>query len=142
MLHTNYRTFHLQAKLFRGFSDPSRLAILETLRHGPLSVGEIVKATGLSQSNTSNHLRCLGDCGLVSAEQQGRFVSYQLSDDKIEHLLQLADDLLADSARRLFECTNYNVPEMNQGEAREKRTKRRRDASRKEPREIARRRRG
>lgn len=142
MLHTNYRTFHLQAKLFRGFSDPSRLAILETLRHGPLSVGEIVKATGLSQSNTSNHLRCLGDCGLVSAEQQGRFISYQLSDDKIEQLLHLADDLLADSARRLFECTSYNVLEMNQGETRKKTAEKHQDASRKQPKEIGRRRRG
>ena len=111
MLNANYQTFHLQAKLFRGFSDSSRLAILETLRYGPLSVGEIAKATGLSQSNTSNHLRCLGDCGLVSAEQQGRFVSYQLSDEKIQRLLQLADELLADSARRLYECANYNTPD-------------------------------
>lgn len=140
MLHTNYRTFHLQAKLFRGFSDPSRLAILETLRHGPLSVGEIVKATGLSQSNTSNHLRCLGDCGLVSAEQQGRFVSYQLSDDKIEHLLQLADDLLANSARRLYECTNYCVPEMSQGEVGEAGSTKNQSASNKKPRELGRRR--
>jgi len=117
MLNTNCQIFHLQAKLFRGFSDSSRLATLEALRHGPLSVGEIVKATGLSQSNTSNHLRCLGDCGLVSAEQQGRFVSYQLSDEKIERLLQLADELLADSARRLYECTNYNTPDSGPGEA-------------------------
>lgn len=116
MLNTNYQTYHLQAKLFRGFSDSSRLAILETLRHGPLSVGEIAKATGLSQSNTSNHLRCLGDCGLVSAEQQGRFVSYELSDEKIQRLLQLADDLLADSARRLYECANYNTPDSRPGE--------------------------
>ena len=115
MLNTNYQTLHLQAKLFRGFSDSSRLAILESLRHGPLSVGEIVKATGLSQSNTSNHLRCLGDCGLVSAEQQGRFVCYQLSDDKIKRLLQLADELLADSARRLYECTNFNTPDSMPG---------------------------
>ena len=115
MLNANYQTFHLQAKLFRGFSDSSRLAILETLRHGPLNVSEIVKATGLSQSNTSNHLRCLGDCGLVSAEQQGRFVCYQLSDDKIKRLLQLADELLADSARRMYECANFNTPDSMPG---------------------------
>lgn len=116
MLHSNYQTYQLQAKLFRGFSDPSRLSILETLRHGPLSVGEIVKSTGLSQSNTSNHLRCLGDCGLVSAEQRGRFVSYRLSDGKIEQLLRLADELLADAARRLFECTNYDASATREGE--------------------------
>ena len=141
MLNSNYQTYHLQAKLFRGFSDPSRLAILEILRHGPLSVGEIVKATGLSQSNTSNHLRCLGDCGLVSAEQQGRFVSYQLSDVKIKHLLQLADDLLADSARRLYECTNYSIPGSKQDEVRKSKPPKRQRNSGKRPREIGSRRR-
>ena len=142
MLNSNYQTFHLQAKLFRGFSDPSRLAILETLRHGPLSVGEIVKATGLSQSNTSNHLRCLGDCGLVSAEHQGRFVSYQLSGDKIERLLRLADELLADSARRLYECTNYGVPETMQVEASGTKSTVSQRPSRKKSNKIGRRRRG
>ena len=141
MLNSNYQTYHLQAKLFRGFSDPSRLAILEILRHGPLSVGEIVKATGLSQSNTSNHLRCLGDCGLVSAEQQGRFVSYQLSDVKIKHLLQLADDLLADSARRLYECTNYSIPGSKQDDVRKSKSPERQRNSGKRPREIGGRRR-
>jgi DNA-binding transcriptional ArsR family regulator len=138
MLNTNYQTFHLQAKLFRGFSDSSRLAILEALRHGPLSVGEIVKSTGLSQSNTSNHLRCLGDCGLVSAEQQGRFVSYQLSDEKIKRLLQLADELLADSARRLYECTNYSTPDSRPSEAASKKSKRSPRSSRKKLTNVAR----
>jgi len=100
-------TYDLQAKLFRGFSDDSRLAILEALREGPLPVGRIVELTGLSQSNTSNHLRCLSDCGLVAAEQRGRFVYYRLSDARIEVMLRLADELLADLGRRIFECTNY-----------------------------------
>ncbi|MEJ5250189.1 MAG: ArsR family transcriptional regulator, partial [Caldilinea sp.] len=51
LIAANPKTSELQAKLFRGFADPSRLAILETLRDGPLTVGEIVQATGLSQSN-------------------------------------------------------------------------------------------
>ncbi|MFX5884929.1 metalloregulator ArsR/SmtB family transcription factor, partial [Acinetobacter baumannii] len=66
--------YGLPAKLFRGLSDESRLAILEALRQRPLAVGRIVEVTGLSQSNTSNHLRCLSDCGLVSAEQRGRSI--------------------------------------------------------------------
>lgn len=103
----NNETYELQAKLFRGFSDDSRLAILEALRKGPLPVGRIVEVTGLSQSNTSNHLRCLSECGLVAAEQRGRFVYYCLSDTRIEEMLRLADELLADLGRRIFECTNY-----------------------------------
>jgi DNA-binding transcriptional ArsR family regulator len=101
----------LKAKLFRGFSDPSRLSILETLRAGALTVTEIIEATGLSQSNASNHLACLWDCGLVVREQQGRYVRYRLSDDRVAALLGLTDELLADVARGVYECTRYtNAP--------------------------------
>ena len=101
---------NLQAKLFRGFSDPSRLGILDVLRNGPLTVSEIVEATGLSQPNVSNHLGCLRDCGLVVAEQEGRYVTYHLSDDRVGELLSLAESLLADVARGVYECTRYNIP--------------------------------
>ena len=100
----------LQAKLFRGFGDPSRLGILDALRNGPLTVGEIVETTGLSQPNVSNHLGCLRDCGLVVAEQEGRYVTYHLSDDRVGELLALAESLLADVARGVYECTRYNLP--------------------------------
>lgn len=106
----------LQAKLFRGFADPSRLAILEALRAGPLTVGEIVSTTSLSQSNASNHLGCLRDCGLVVAEQNWRHVSYRLSDDRVGDLLALAEELLADVARGVYECTRYNKTELNGSE--------------------------
>jgi len=99
----------LQAKLFRGFSDPSRLSILDSLRDGPLAVKEIVQETGLTQSNVSNHLGCLRDCGLVVYEQRGRFSYYQLSDDRVEKLLVLADTLLADVARGVYKCTRYGA---------------------------------
>lgn len=93
------------AKLCRGLSDPSRLSILEALRPGALSVGEIVLATGLTQSNVSNHLGCLHDCGLVRRDQEGRFVRYSLSDPRVEMLLRLSEELLADSARGVLACT-------------------------------------
>jgi DNA-binding transcriptional ArsR family regulator len=98
----------LRAKLFRGFADPSRLSILEALRGGPTTVSSIVEATGLSQSNVSNHLSCLRDCGLVVSVQQGRYVSYELSDPRVTGLLELAEQLLAEVARGVYACTRYN----------------------------------
>ena len=99
----------LQAKLFRGLADPSRLSILEALRARPLSVGAIVTATGLTQPNASNHLRCLSECGLVLGEPQGRFVHYRLSDPRIDQVLTLTKDLLTGPAEGLARCAKYQV---------------------------------
>jgi len=110
LVMTEPKAGDLKAKLFRGFSDPSRLAILEALRAGPLTVTEVIETTGLTQSNTSSHLACLRDCGLVSRDQQGRFVRYRLSEKRVETLLRVADELLADVARGVYECTRYGVP--------------------------------
>src|SRR5690349_3805367 len=97
MLVATKKSIDLQAKLFRGFAEPARLAILQVLRkEAAVMVGDIVEATSLSQSNVSNHLNCLKDCGLVTSEQQGRFVYYRLSDKRIAKLLDLADEILAD----------------------------------------------
>ena len=107
LIIANPQSLALKAKLFRGFSDSSRLAILEALRAGPLSVTEVIEVTGLNQSNASNHLGCLLDCGLVSREQRGRYAFYSLSDERVEHLLAGSDQLLAEVAKGVYECTRY-----------------------------------
>jgi ArsR family transcriptional regulator, cadmium/lead-responsive transcriptional repressor len=103
----------LKAKLFYGFSDTSRLSILEALCSGPKNVTQLVQETGLSQPNVSNHLSCLHDCGLVSRTQQGRYVVYAHSDPRVSQFLELADELLADVAKGVYECTRYQLPEVS-----------------------------
>ena len=110
-LNVKVRSIDLQAKLFRGFSDPSRLAILEALCEQPHTVSEIVAVTGLTQSNVSNHLSCLRDSRLVTSKAAGRYAYYQLSDTRVEQLLRLADEVLADVAKGVYECVHYNAPE-------------------------------
>jgi ArsR family transcriptional regulator, cadmium/lead-responsive transcriptional repressor len=107
------QTADLKAKLFRGFSDPSRLSILNALRSRPLTVSEIVQQTGLNQSNVSNHLSCLRCCDLVVREQQGRFMYYELADVRIVQLLDLADELLADVAKGVRQCSHYESSPVN-----------------------------
>jgi DNA-binding transcriptional ArsR family regulator len=110
-LNTKIDAIEQQAKLFHGFADPSRLAILEALRDGPHTVGEIVVATGLSQPNVSNHLACLRDCGLVNSRPAGRFAFYQLSHSRIDRLLRLADEILASPGITLDHPPSQRVPE-------------------------------
>ena len=107
---THAQSLALKAKRFRGFSDPSRLSILEALRDDARSVSELVEATGLSQPNVSNHLSCLLDCGLVAREPQGRRVIYRLADERVGTLLGLADDLLEEVAQGVYVCPRYEGP--------------------------------
>jgi len=100
----------LKAKFFRGFADPTRLAILETLLDGEKNVNEIVELLGIFQPNASAHLACLRDCGLVKSEGRGKFTYYMLYDDKIRELLRTAEAILAQVAHGIYACTRYEEP--------------------------------
>lgn len=100
----------LNAKLFRGCADPSRLSLLEALRDGERCVSELVEATGLTQSNVSGHLTCLRDCGLVVSRQEGRFVYYRLADPEVALMLVSAETILSRLSGRIAACVNYGVP--------------------------------
>jgi hypothetical protein len=45
----------------------------------------------------------------VTTQQQGRYVQYQLADDRVAQFLSLADELLADVALGVYQCTRYAV---------------------------------
>jgi DNA-binding transcriptional ArsR family regulator len=98
----------LKAKLFRGLGDSTRLSILESLREGEKATSQIVKETGQSQSNVSNHLACLLDCGLVKNRRQGKNIFYSLGDKKVSKLLEESDAILSDIAHGIYACVNYN----------------------------------
>jgi DNA-binding transcriptional ArsR family regulator len=101
------RDLALKAKLFRGFADPSRLSILEALRDAPRCVSEIAARTGLSQPNTSMHLACLEDCGLVTRRRRGQFVEYAIADGLVLDLLRRSERLLEHVGEQIFRCTRY-----------------------------------
>jgi DNA-binding transcriptional ArsR family regulator len=98
----------LKAKLFRGLGDSTRLSILECLRQAEKTTSQIVTETGQSQSNISNHLSCLLDCGLVKNRRQGKNIFYSLGDKKVSSLLEESDAILSDIAHGIYACVNYN----------------------------------
>jgi MerR family transcriptional regulator, light-induced transcriptional regulator len=79
------------------------LAILDALRDGPLCVSAVVKETGLSQSNVSNHLGRLRSVGWVSGDREGRHVLYRITDYFVEQFVrsqERPDEPLGIRARR------------------------------------------
>lgn len=97
----------LGAKLFRGFADPTRLAILAELADAELRVTDLVGRLGGSQGNMSGHLACLKGCGLVTDRPEGRQVFYRIARPEVVAVLRSAEALLAVTGRQVALCPNY-----------------------------------
>jgi len=74
---------------FRLLSEPMRLKILQAICVKPLTVGEIVDATGATQSNVSKHLSLLSSAGIITREKNGQFVLYGISNPLTLKLCEL-----------------------------------------------------
>lgn len=96
------------AKLFCGFGDRTRLAILTLLADGELRVTDIVEALDASQANISGHLRCLKDCGLVIDRRAGREAHYRVAHPHVIEVLRSAERLLAVTGQHIALCPNYD----------------------------------
>ena len=90
------------ACLFHGFSDRSRLTIVQHLALGDHRVIDLTRHLGLAQSTVSRHLACLLDCGIVTVRAQGRASVYSLAHP------EATTDLLA-AAERLLGLTGDAV---------------------------------
>lgn len=97
----------LEAKFFKGLADASRLMILRALLKKPRTVSGLVEETGLSQPNTSAHLACLLDCGIVQKEKKGREAFYRIGMKETAHLLKDAEKIVRSHAKDIYNCTRY-----------------------------------
>lgn len=87
------------AAYFQALSEPTRLQLLNLLREGEKSVGELAHACGCSSANISRHLAQLGQHGLVTREARGNSAYFRIADDSIYELC----DLVCGSIARRFE---------------------------------------
>lgn len=71
---------------FEVLAEPARRSLLDALVDGPRAVGELSALTGLSQPNTSRHLRILREAGFVSREQDRQRRLYALRPERLREL--------------------------------------------------------
>ncbi|MEP7383797.1 MAG: metalloregulator ArsR/SmtB family transcription factor [Gemmatimonadota bacterium] len=76
----------LVAERFKALADPARLRLLNAMRPGEQTVGDLVEATELSQANVSKHLSQLHTLGFVKRRKAGLYVYYALADKDIFRL--------------------------------------------------------
>lgn len=91
------------AARFKVLAEPARLQVLDALADGPRHVSALMEATGLNQANLSKHLQMLHAHGFVSRRRAGLFVYYELADDSVFTLCDLACGAVEARAQRAAE---------------------------------------
>lgn len=72
---------------FKALSDPTRREILNLLRAGPLTVGEILEHFQITGASLSHHLSALKRAGLIDDEKKGKYIYYSLNTTVLDDIL-------------------------------------------------------
>ncbi|HEX3458961.1 MAG TPA: metalloregulator ArsR/SmtB family transcription factor [Candidatus Baltobacteraceae bacterium] len=100
-----------KAEFFKALAHPLRIQILDALRAGPISVGELRERLGVEQSTLSQQLAVLRSRNFVRTQRAGTTIRYEIGDPAIWQLL--------DSARVVFDNQLVNVRSVLEDLARE-----------------------
>jgi ArsR family transcriptional regulator len=88
--------YDLYERVCKALADPKRLLIINALRDGPRSVGEIAEDLQMSQPNTSQHLAILRERNVVRTSRRGTVVYYSLTSTKILAAIDTLRQFLAE----------------------------------------------
>jgi ArsR family transcriptional regulator len=92
--------FDIQAEFCKAMGNATRLQILHMLRERSMTVSEMVKELGKSQSMISRQLSVLRSVGVVSGERNGVEMHYQLTDEKVSEVCDLVREVLLEQSQR------------------------------------------
>ena len=78
-----------KAEIFQGLAHPTRIAIVESLREGELSAGQLIERLQLEQANASQHLAVLRAKMILVSRKAGNQVFYSLRDPALIQVLDI-----------------------------------------------------
>ena len=81
------------AETFKALSDPARREILQLLKKGPMSAGEIGSHFDMTGATVSYHLKLLKKADLVWEKREKNFIFYELNTSVLEELMLWISDL-------------------------------------------------
>lgn len=83
-----------KAEFFRILGHPARIRVIELLREGERSVGDLQRELGLDSSGASQHLGILRRHGILDTRREGTSVYYRVRDPRVFQLLAVARQIL------------------------------------------------
>lgn len=107
--------YQVKADFFKSLAHPARIRVLELLRDGELSVGELIPEVGLEASHLSQQLAVLRRANVVQARKDGTTVRYSVTDERMFELLEVAKSIitstLAESTQLIAELNGIEFVE-------------------------------
>lgn len=89
--------YQVKAEFFKTLGHPARIRVLELLRDGERSVGDLIPEVGLEPSHLSQQLGIMRRASLVQARKEGATVFYSVTDPRLFELLEVAKQILTGS---------------------------------------------
>ncbi len=77
-----------KAGIFRALAHPTRIAIVEFLQYGEMTVGRLCEKVGIEQANASQHLAVLRNKHIVQSRKEGNQIYYSLRDPLFSKVLE------------------------------------------------------
>jgi DNA-binding transcriptional ArsR family regulator len=100
----------LIARRFRVIGEPMRIRLLDRLRDGEATVGELSEALSASQQNISKHLAVLADVGILGRRKEGNHVYYRVIDEGVFALCEAVCGSVQQQLRNLNELVAGVTP--------------------------------
>jgi len=98
----------LLPKFFKALCDSTRIKIIQFLIEKERNVTDLITNLCISQSGVSNHLACLKWCGFVTSRKEGTSIYYQVTDKRVQKIIHLASQIIAENAEHIYACTRID----------------------------------
>ncbi len=107
--HRRLANYLIVSTVFKALADPTRRHVLQLLREGPKSAGELADHFPVSKPTMSAHFAVLREAGLVETNKQGKTVMYRLRMSVLEEALMEFSRLLGLNLAQRAEKTSGHV---------------------------------
>jgi DNA-binding transcriptional ArsR family regulator len=84
----------IKAEFFRTLGHPARVRVLELLKDGEMTVGDLQAKLGIDSSGASQHLSAMRRQGILEARKEGTSVFYRVRDPRIFQMLESARQVI------------------------------------------------
>ena len=88
--------YKMHAQICKALADPKRLLIINDLRDGEKTVGDLAESLELPQATVSQHLAILRQRSLVYSRREGVHVYYRIANDKVTRAFDLLGEVMAE----------------------------------------------